>query len=124
MKQKFYTCGHCGTVIAMVRDSGAPVICCGERMQELTPGATGASQEKHTPVYQTEGSKVTVTVGSVEHPMSPEHYIEWVCLETKQGGQYKRLKPNTPPRACFSLCEGDKVEAAYAFCNLHSLWKS
>ena len=76
MKQKFCLCAHCGNLIAMVRDNGVPVSCCGEKMQEIVPGAADAAQEKHVPVYQVEGNQVTVTVGSVEHPMTPEHYIE------------------------------------------------
>ena len=123
MKQKFYLCAHCGNLITMVRDSGVPVHCCGEEMQEIVPGTTDAAQEKHVPVYQIEGNQVTVTVGSVEHPMTPEHYIEWICLQTKYGSQHRKLEPNSPPSACFALCDGDAVEAVYAFCNLHSLWQ-
>ena len=65
-----------------------------------------------------------VKVGSVEHPMLPEHYIEWVSLQTKQGNQRKELHPGEKPEVCFALCEGDEVEAVYAYCNLHSLWKA
>ena len=68
-------------------------------------------------------NKVMVTVGSVEHPMLPEHYIEWVSLQTKQGNQRKALKPGDAPKVCFAICEGDEVEAVYAYCNLHGLWK-
>lgn len=124
MEQKFFICRHCGNIIAMVRDCGVPVFCCGEKMQEIVPDTTDAAQEKHVPVYQTSGNQVTVSVGAVEHPMTPEHYIEWICLQTRQGSQYKNLKPSDPPRTCFALCEGDSVEAVYAFCNLHSLWKA
>ncbi len=124
MKQKFLVCNHCGNLIAMVIDNGVPVYCCGEKMHEIVPGTTEAAQEKHIPVYETEDNRVAVTVGSVEHPMTPEHYIEWICLQTEQGIQYKKLEPADPPRACFALCEGDSVEAVYAFCNLHSLWKA
>ena len=63
-------------------------------------------------------------VGSVAHPMTPEHYIAWVALQTKQGVQRKALTPNDPPSVCFTLCDGDEVEAVYAYCNLHSLWKA
>jgi superoxide reductase len=66
---------------------------------------------------------VTVCVGSVEHPMTEAHYIEWVSLQTKFGNQRKALKPGDKPTVCFALCEGDEVEAVYAYCNLHSLWK-
>ena len=65
-----------------------------------------------------------MTVGSVEHPMLPEHYIEWIALQTKYGNQRKALKPGDAPCATFALVDGDEVVAAYAYCNLHSLWKS
>ena len=71
-----------------------------------------------------DGNIVTVTVGSVEHPMLPEHFIEWISIQTKQGNQRKVLNPGQEPVACFCLCEGDEVEAVYAYCNLHGLWKA
>ncbi len=124
MEQKFYICEHCGNIIAMVRDKGVPVMCCGQKMTALIPGTTDAAQEKHVPVYQVEGTQVTVTVGAVEHPMTPEHSIEWISIQTKQGSQRKALRPGEAPKACFALCEGDEVEAVYAYCNLHGLWKA
>ena len=98
-------------------------MCCGKPMQEIIPGTTDASVEKHVPVYEVKDGKVFVTVGSVEHPMIPEHYIEWISIQTKQGNQRKALQPGEAPKVCFSICEGDEVEAVYAYCNLHSLWK-
>ena len=82
-----------------------------------------AAHEKHVPVYQVHGNQVTVTVGEVAHPMTAEHYIEWICLQTKFASQHRKLEPNTPPTACFALCDGDAVERVYAFCNLHGLWQ-
>ncbi len=123
MKQTFYICEHCGNIIAMIRDCGVPVYCCGEKMQEIKPGTTEASGEKHIPVYDVAGQTVTVHVGAAEHPMNEEHYIEWICLETKNGVQYRELKPDDKPAACFTLCDGDDVVGVYAFCNQHSLWK-
>ena len=67
--------------------------------------------------------KVTVSVGSVTHPMLPEHYIEWVVLVTDKGIQKKQFKPGDEPKAEFALLEGEKVVTAYEFCNLHKLWK-
>ena len=122
MDQKFYICKHCGNIIAKLKDSGVPVVCCGEPMAELVPGTTDAAVEKHVPEYSVEGNIVTVKVGSVEHPMTPEHYIEWILLHTKQGNQRKVLTPQDKPEAVFALCDGDEVEAVYAYCNLHSLW--
>ena len=93
MEQKFYICKHCGNIIAKVKDVGVPVVCCGEPMSEIVPGTTDAAVEKHVPVWTVENGIVHVKVGSVEHPMLPEHYIEWVSLHTKQGNQRKELHP-------------------------------
>ena len=124
MKQRFFICEHCGNMIAMVKDKGVPVFCCGQKMTELVAGTVEASAEKHIPVYKVEGNKVHVTVGSVEHPMLEAHFIEWISLETKQGNQRKALEPGQKPEACFAMCEGDEVVAVYAYCNLHGLWKA
>ena len=124
MEMKFYRCSHCGQIIAIVKETGVPVVCCGEPMVEVIPGTTDASLEKHVPVFTVEGNKVQVSVGSAAHPMLPEHYIEWVAIQTKLGNQRKQLSPGDEPKACFSLCDGDEVKAVYAYCNLHSLWKA
>ena len=124
MEQKFYICEHCGNITVMVKDAGVPVMCCGGKMKEIVPGTSDGALEKHVPVYTVEGNKVTVNVGSAEHPMLPEHHIAWVSLQTKQGSQRKELKPGDKPTVCFALCDGDEVEAVYAYCNLHSLWKA
>ena len=99
MEMKFYKCPVCGQIVAVVKKTGVPVMCCGKPMQEMT-------------------------VGAAEHPMLPEHYIEWIALQTAGGTQRKALKPGMEPKACFSICDGDAVEAVLAYCNLHSLWKA
>ncbi len=124
MEMKYFGCAHCGQIVEIVKGTGVPVICCGEVMQEIVPGTTDASVEKHLPAYEVKDNKVFVTVGSVNHPMLPEHYIEWVSIQTKFGNQRMALKPGAEPKVCFSLCEGDEVEAVFAFCNLHSLWRA
>ncbi len=124
MEMNFYLCKHCGQIIAFVKETGVPVICCGEPMEELIPGTTDAAVEKHVPEYEVVGNKVHVVVGAVDHPMLPEHYIEWVAIKTKYGNQRKELKPGEEPKTCFAMCDGDEVEAVYAYCNLHSLWKA
>ena len=123
MKQKFYVCKHCGNIVAMLRNAGVPIMCCGEKMHEITPGTTEASTEKHIPVYEMVGNTVHVTVGSVVHPMIREHYIEWICLESEHGIQYTHLDPGDEPSAKFALCDRDEVRAVYAFCNQHDLWR-
>ena len=94
---KFYICEHCGNLITFVHSAGVPVMCCGQKMTELVPGTTDAAVEKHVPVVKTEGSQVTVTVGEVEHPMLPEHFIEWIALETEQGQGGGGLRLLQPP---------------------------
>lgn len=120
----FYVCAHCGNIIAYMKKTGVPVMCCGEKMQELVPGASGGAAEKHVPVVKTDGAKVTVEIGSVEHPMVEAHWIEWIVLETQKGFQKVDLRPGQAPRAEFVLAEGDKAVSAYAYCNLHGLWKA
>ena len=124
MELKFYRCKHCGKIIAIVNDTKVPTICCGEAMEQLIPGTTDAAVEKHVPVITKNGNIIEVKVGSVEHPMAPEHYIEWIALRTKQGNQRKILKPGDAPVATFALVDGDEVIEAFAYCNLHSLWVS
>lgn len=120
-KTKFFVCRHCGNLMTLVNDSGVPVKCCGENMQELVANSTDAAGEKHVPVVSVDGNTISITVGSVAHPMADEHYIEWIYLETEKGGQIKHLKPGEEPRASFVL-ENDEPVGAYAFCNLHGLW--
>lgn len=124
MELKFYICEHCGNIVVKVKDAGVPVMCCGQKMNEIIPGTTDAAVEKHVPVYAKEGNLITVTVGAVAHPMLAEHYIEWIALQTKQGYQIKYLKPEEKPEAVFALSDADDAEAVYAYCNLHGLWKT
>ena len=120
---KYFVCEHCGNIVEMVNNSGVPVVCCGEKMKELVPGSVDAAVEKHVPVVKEEGNTVKVFVGDVEHPMVEEHYIGWIAIETKEGMQRKYLKAGEKPEASFVLADGDKLVAAYAWCNLHGLWK-
>ncbi|MBQ8589328.1 MAG: desulfoferrodoxin [Firmicutes bacterium] len=120
---KFYKCDICGNMVEVIKASGVPMKCCGQNMTEMIPGTTDASVEKHVPVITIDGNKVNVFVGSAEHPMVEEHFIQWIALETKQGVQRKALVPGAAPSADFVLADGDEVVAAYEYCNLHGLWK-
>ena len=120
----FYKCAHCGNIIAHIHDSGVRCVCCGEEMQAMVPNTSDGAGEKHVPVIRVDGQKVTVTVGAVAHPMLDAHYIQWIILETAEGRQRKALKPGMKPEAAFMLTEGDRVIAAYEYCNLHGLWKA
>lgn len=123
MKAKFYICRHCGNLVGLINDAGVPMMCCGQKMEALVPNTTEASGEKHLPTVTVADGKVTVNVGSVNHPMTAEHYIQWIYLETENGGQRKALKPDSAPTASFCIGD-DKPVAVYAYCNLHGLWKT
>ena len=120
--KKFFVCKHCGNMIGLLHDAGVPMMCCGEKMVELVPNTTDAAQEKHVPVATVEDNKVVVNVGSVDHPMLDEHWIQWVYLETDKGGHRKVLNPGEKPNVVFALTEDEKPLAVYEYCNLHGLW--
>lgn len=122
-ESKFYVCEHCKNLVGLINDAGVPLMCCGEEMKHLVPGTVDASVEKHTPVVTVKDNIVEVTVGSVAHPMAEEHNIAWVYLQTNRGGHRKCLNPGEEPTVRFVLCDETPV-AAYAYCNLHGLWKT
>lgn len=121
---KFFRCTHCGNIIVFMENKGVPVMCCGQKMEEIVPGSTDAATEKHVPVIEVQGNKVIVTVGETAHPMTEEHHIAWIVLETENGFQKQVLAPTAAPRAAFLLADGDTAVAAYAYCNLHGLWSA
>ena len=118
---KFYICPHCGNIVEMVKDAGVKPFCCGQKMDELVPGSVDASHEKHVPVIHCLNGMLTVCIGSQPHPMVPEHYIQWVYVQTESGGMRHDLKPGHDPKTSFCLCN-DPVIAVYAYCNIHGLW--
>lgn len=124
MNIKFFKCEHCGNIITFVENKGVPVMCCGQKMTELVPSSTDAATEKHVPVVDKKGNEVLVKVGSVQHPMLEEHYIQWIAVATENGVQIKYLKPGTGPEAVFVLAEGEKIVDVFEYCNLHGLWKA
>ena len=120
---KFYICEKCGNIVGMIHNGGVPMMCCGQKMAKLEAGVVEASHEKHIPVVTVEGNTVRVNVGSVTHPMSEEHHIAWIYLQTNRGGQRKCLDVTGAPEVVFALADETPV-AVYAYCNLHGLWKT
>ena len=122
MATKFYKCRHCGNVIMKVVDSRVPVVCCGEKMEELVPGTVDASVEKHLPVVTwLDFNVIKVEVGSVAHPMLAEHHIAFIYVETEHGG----IRVDLGGRRDTIIALGEeKPIAVYEYCNLHGLWKT
>lgn len=121
---RFFICKICGNLVGKIHDSGVNMVCCGQEMTELKPNTVEASTEKHLPVITVNGNEITVKVGSIAHPMIPEHFIQWIYIETEKGAQRKVLNAGDAPEAKFILSGGDKLIAAYEYCNLHGLWKT
>ena len=119
---KVYKCAHCGNVLLVLHDGGVTPICCGEKMRELVPGSTDAALEKHVPVVERVCEhRIHVKVGSVLHPMTEEHLIEWIAIESEGDVQIHHLKAGDSPEAEFRHVSHGTV---YAYCNLHGLWKT
>ena len=121
MSLVFYKCPVCGEMVLMVKKAGCTPSCCGKEMVELKAGAVDAAAEKHVPACTIENGRLSIKVGSVEHPMTDEHYIEFIAVEKKDGFVLKYLKPGDKPEAEFCACGAVSV---YAYCNLHGLWKA
>jgi len=121
MEFRVYRCSHCGNLAFKLVDSGVPMVCCGQEMDELAPNTTDGAFEKHVPVLSKEGDKVTVKVGSVPHPMVPEHYIQVIAAVSDNTMTIKFPKPG---EAAELTCVLPGVTDAYEFCNLHGFWKS
>ncbi|MBQ4495749.1 MAG: desulfoferrodoxin [Selenomonadaceae bacterium] len=111
-------------IIMLITGGGQEISCGGKPMNFLTANTTDAAQEKHVPQVTVDGKKISVQVGSVEHPMTEAHLIQWIYLQTKRGGQYVHLTANDKPEAEFIVADDDEPIAAYEFCNLHGLWKA
>jgi superoxide reductase len=123
-KRSFFICRKCGNIVGVINSGGGVLTCCGQPMEELVANTTDAAQEKHVPVVEKVGNEIIVKVGSVPHPMTEEHLIQWIYLLSKKGGQRKSLKAGDAPEARFALTADDAVVAVYEYCNLHGLWKT
>lgn len=117
-----YKCEICGNVVTVLHEGVGTLVCCEQPMRLLEPGTVDASREKHVPVIVKTETGYRVTVGSVEHPMANEHYIEWIEL-VADGVSYRRfLNPGDAPTAEF--CVDAQTVTAREYCNLHGLWKA
>lgn len=122
MALKFYKCAQCGMVIEKIVDADCPIVCGKEPMEELIPNTVDASNEKHVPVVtQLDNNCLKIEVGSVAHPMLPEHHIAFICVETEKGAIRVNLSEQPEAIVC---CGNERPIAVYEYCNLHGLWKT
>jgi len=125
--KEIYKCVHCGNIVEVVHDGIGTLVCCGSNMKLMEEKTGEWKGEKHVPYIEIDGKKVTVSIGikaDMPHPMTEEHYIEWIQLNCKDNC-YKRkfLKPGDEPKATFVVADIDGISAR-EYCNLHGLWKS
>lgn len=117
---QIYKCEICGNIVEVLHTGAGTLVCCGQPMKQIAENSTDASQEKHVPVVEAAGGKVTVKVGSVAHPMEEKHYIEWIQVLTEKAAYRKFLNPGEAPQALFEITE--PVVSTREYCNMHGLW--
>lgn len=123
MEERFFYCETCGNLLIAAIASGVIPYCCGDEMSLLTPNQTDGSGEKHLPcVDEVDEHRLRISVGSVLHPMTAEHSIRFVCLVTTEEVIIHYLSPDDSP--VVELCFQGKPVCAYAYCNLHGLWRT
>ena len=113
---------HAENIVMLLKSESGTLSCCEQPMTKLEPNTTDGAKEKHVPVIVKENGKIKVTVGSILHPMLPEHHIEWIVLDTDEKTEIVYLKPGMVPKAEFS--EARPTGTVYEYCNLHGLWKA
>ena len=118
---QIYKCPICGNIVEIVGKAGGTLVCCGKPMLLLEENSVNAAVEKHVPVVEQNGKEVFVKVGEVPHPMTEEHYIQWIEVITENKTYKKFLKPNEKPEATFIIDE--VIVSVREYCNLHGLWK-
>lgn len=121
-KLLIFKCKHCGNVAIKIVDKNVPLYCCGQEMEVLNINTTDGAVEKHMPVVEVSGDKILVKVGEIAHPMTEEHYISHIILETDQGFSLKALMPNVKPEVTFVIGQAEKPLKVLSLCNLHGLW--
>lgn len=119
--KQIYKCNVCGNIVEVLHTGVGQLVCCGQHMELKEEKTEEEGQEKHLPVIEKTEKGVKVKVGSVEHPMEDEHYIEWIQIIADGKSCRKFLKPGDKPEAKFETKE--KVEAR-EYCNVHGLWKT
>lgn len=124
MATKFYRCRHCGNVIQKVVDRRVPVVCCGEKMEELVANTSDGAGEKHVPIIERNGDMLTVFVGEVPHPMIKEHYITHIFVEYDNKLLIAALRYDNEPHAQFHIGDFKGKVTVYEYCNIHGLWKA
>jgi len=120
-KMQVYKCEICGNIIEVLHGGAGALVCCGQPMKLLEEKTQDEGREKHVPVIEKTEKGVRVKVGSVEHPMEEQHFIEWIELVADGVSFRKFLEPGEKPEAEF--CVSAESLSAREYCSVHGLWK-
>jgi superoxide reductase len=122
--KQIYKCDVCGNVVEVLHDGVGTLVCCNQNMTLQEEHNQDAGLEKHVPVIEENANIVKVKIGSVDHPMENDHFIEWIelCVDGKVYRQH--LTPDDKPEATFELSDRHIEISARAYCNIHGLWKN
>ncbi len=121
-QNQIYKCNICGNIIEILHEGAGELVCCNQSMNLIKENTQDAATEKHIPIIEKTGNWIKITVGEIEHPMTEDHFIEWIEVISKNTNQRKNLNPNDKPIAEF--CIQEEIITVKAYCNLHWLWKS
>ncbi len=123
--KKIYQCQTCKQVVEKVYETLVPLMCCTVNMKEQIAQTKDSSVEKHVPfVESVEKGKILVRIGeNQEHPMTDEHYIQFIEVITKSGIVLRYdLEFFDKPEVEFDVDINDILQVR-EFCNVHGLWK-
>jgi superoxide reductase len=121
-KNQIYKCAVCGNIVEMTHEGAGELVCCGQPMNLMEEKTNDAGKEKHVPVVEKTSNGIKVKIGSIPHPMEPEHYIEWIEVIADGVVYRKFLKPHDTPEAEF--CPQTSAIQVRAYCNIHGLWRA
>ncbi len=121
---KYFICEICGNLVELINEGGGELVCCGEAMTEIKARTTDEGTEKHLPIVQKNDSEVIVKIGSVEHPMTEEHHIEWISIHYNNKTQRIKLNPISKAEVTFKINGDIEKMEVYSYCNIHGLWKT
>lgn len=119
-RNQIWKCEICGDIVEVLHSSPGELVCCGQPLTLIEPKREEEGYEKHLPVIEREGNGIMVKVGSIEHPMMENHYIEWIALDTEKNVLRQFLNLGEKPMAVFTTAE--KVSQARDYCNIHGQW--
>lgn len=120
-RNQIYRCTICGNIVEVVNAAKGTLSCCGQPMKLMKENTTDGAREKHVPVVERIDGGYKVMIGSVEHPMADNHYIQWIELSADNMLFRKFLTPGEKPEAIFKV-DVEEVTAR-EYCNLHGLWE-